>query len=882
MKNENKYIFSVIIPIYNVEDYLEETIESVINQTIGFNNIQLILVNDGSPDNSEDICLKYKEKYPDNIIYVKKENGGVSSARNKGLEFAEGQFINFLDSDDKWEEDVFLKANKMFLKYSDVDVIGVRQKFFDASEKYHTLDYKFDEDKVVDLNKFYDHVQLSSSSAFVRKSAIGDLKFDTDLKYSEDVKFVSEILIKKLKLGIISSSLYLYRKRADESSAIQTKNSNDFWYINTPINCYKYLMDLSLEKYGKVIPYIQYCICYDYQWRVRETIPNNIESDIVKKYIDISKDILKYMDDEIILEQKRLTNDYKKLILKEKYKDDFDKFISYKNGIIYFKDYVLYNIANSNVLIVTSLRIHNNKIILKGMINSIIDKNDYSIILKVDGKDKELELFDTARYKRYFFNKEVYHNLGFEEEIDVTYNSKIEIFIKYKDDLVSLIPSFTIFGKLNTKLPTYYTENGYSLSVKKNTIYIRKKSIFKHILKQLYIFLILIKRLKSKHLFYRICYFILKLFKRKDIWLVSDRTMAANDNGMHLFKYIVKNDNKNEVYFVIDKNSNDYDKMKKIGKVLAYNTFKYKLYFLLSKAVISSQADAWVYNPFGKSYKYYQDLFHYKLVFLQHGITKDDISDWLNSFSKDFSIFVTAAGREYDSIVNNKNYGYGPDVVKLTGFPRYDNLTSDSKKQVAIMPTWRKELSGKNNVKTGIREYSETFKNTDYFNFYNDLINDEKLLKEMRSKGYTGIFVVHPSHMRNSIDFKENDVFKVIDGFADYGTIFKESNLLVSDFSSVPFDFAYMKKPVVYTQFDRETFFKGHLYNEGYFSYEDDGFGPVCYNYKDSLNTIINLIENDCEMEEKYKQRVDKFYKYNDYDNCKRVYEEIVKKINEV
>ena len=81
-----KYRFSVVIPIYNVEKYLEETIESVISQDIGFKeNIQLILVNDGSPDSSEDICLRYRELYPENIVYVKQKNGGVSRARNHGM-----------------------------------------------------------------------------------------------------------------------------------------------------------------------------------------------------------------------------------------------------------------------------------------------------------------------------------------------------------------------------------------------------------------------------------------------------------------------------------------------------------------------------------------------------------------------------------------------------------------------------------------------------------------------------------------------------------------------------------------------------------------------------------------------------------------------------
>ena len=95
---KKKYKFSVIIPIYNVENYLEETIDSVINQTIGFNdNIQLILINDGSPDSSEEICERYKKEYPNNIIYLKQENSGVSVARNKGLELATGEIINFLD-----------------------------------------------------------------------------------------------------------------------------------------------------------------------------------------------------------------------------------------------------------------------------------------------------------------------------------------------------------------------------------------------------------------------------------------------------------------------------------------------------------------------------------------------------------------------------------------------------------------------------------------------------------------------------------------------------------------------------------------------------------------------------------------------------------------
>ena len=127
---KKEYKISVIIPVYNVEKYLEETIESVVNQTIGFDNIQMILVNDGSPDNSEEICLKYKEKYPDNVVYVKQENAGVSSARNNGLKHATGKYVNFFDSDDIWDKNAYEKAIKFLDSNLSVDLVAFRLKFF--------------------------------------------------------------------------------------------------------------------------------------------------------------------------------------------------------------------------------------------------------------------------------------------------------------------------------------------------------------------------------------------------------------------------------------------------------------------------------------------------------------------------------------------------------------------------------------------------------------------------------------------------------------------------------------------------------------------------------------------------------------------------------
>ena len=219
---EHKFQFSVIIPVYNVEQYLAETLDSVINQTVGFEeNIQIILVNDGSPDDSEKICMEYKEKYPDNIVYVKKENGGVSSARNEGIQYAEGKYVNFLDSDDCWEPKAFERVLKFFDdNYDIIDVVGARKKFFDAKTGYHPLDYKFSVTKIVDLRDEYEFIQMDVTGAFIKNEAIGDTRFSERLKYGEDACFINTIILEKCMLGVCREAVQLYRKRKDESQKV--------------------------------------------------------------------------------------------------------------------------------------------------------------------------------------------------------------------------------------------------------------------------------------------------------------------------------------------------------------------------------------------------------------------------------------------------------------------------------------------------------------------------------------------------------------------------------------------------------------------------------------------------------------------------------------
>ena len=136
----------------------------------------------------------------------------------------------------------------------------------------------------------------------------------------------------------------------------------------------------------------------------------------------------------------------------------------------------------------------------------------------------------------------------------------------------------------------------------------------------------------------------------------------------------------------------------------------------------------------------------------------------------------------------------------------------------------------------------------------------------------------HPTLQAHAEIFEPNENIVVSGLEISYREIYAKSSLIISDYSSAVFDFAYLRKPIVYFQFDSEEFFEnGHVYTKGYFDYEKDGFGEVCYNLETLVDTIIEYMKNDCRLKDKYRERINDFFAYNDKSNCQRVYEEILK-----
>lgn len=368
---------------------------------------------------------------------------------------------------------------------------------------------------------------------------------------------------------------------------------------------------------------------------------------------------------------------------------------------------------------------------------------------------------------------------------------------------------------------------------------------------------------------------ILKMIDKNngDIWIVGERKSEAKDNGYHLFKYIRENHPEKKVYYVIDKNSSDLEKIQSLGNIIYHDSFKHYVYYIMSSKLICAHLGSCVPDS-PVCWKFHDyEMRNKKKIFIQHGITKELIPTLMYKNTK-ADLFVCGAKPEYEFVKNK--FGYPEGNVKYLGFARFDKLHDRSEKnQILVMPTWRQWIPSTTWKSESIEKCREIFLESEYFKIYNSLINNGELIHLLDKHDTELIFYPH-YEMQGYIDLfktKSNRVVIAKKDEYDVQQLLKESRVLITDYSSVAFDFGYMRKPVIYYQFDDEKYYKNH-YQKGYFVYEEHGFGPTIKIENEVIDNIKKFIE-DKSYYTKYENRFEEMFRLNDVSNCKRHYEVI-------
>lgn len=881
--------FSVVMAVYNVAPFLRQSVDSLISQDFGFENIQLILVDDGSTDGSSEICDAYAQRFS-NIVVIHKQNEGVASARNEGLRYATGHYINFMDSDDYFTDNAFRLVHGFFKAHEDwIDVVTIPLQFFDAQHGNHWQNGKFKQGtRVIDLYLDYQATLMFVNASFFHSRMKRLFWFDKHLVCGEDMKMILTVLAEKMKLGVVTGCKYMYRRRSvGEASLIQSAKQKRGWYFDY----FTYLIDWAVafykEKFGYLPAFVQYQLLCDLQWRYKEEydMTEVLSPAEIQEYKERAAASLRYFDDKYILEQKMIWNEHKCYMLSQKYGALPALTPRANDVIVHFGNTILSSFSNQYSLI-EFMDLQNDKLTIEGYTKlSGIDLDaPVEICLQANEALFPCQILPRSSINEYRFSDLMFRGIQFKGCIplrDMPDGGEIRLVVQYKGNC---IPKKSIrFGHhapVGHELKNaYYYQDGWAVQVNGNALNVFPCSKKKHVCLEGKLFRELWRKPSlgaKKSALTRILYSVYRKCAPKKIWLISDRPTAAGDNGETFFRFLAKKEKTDiKPLFVIKKDSPDYKRMKQYGHVVAYLSKRHKFYHLVADKLISSQADTPVYNPFFQHFSQYRDILSQKdFVFLQHGVTKDDASRWFSRYKVNLKGFVCSALPEQESLLD-ENYGYSSQEIWLTGLPRFDNLYHDEKRKILLMPSWRAYLVT-NDSKTGVRTAKDSFEKSAYFEIYSKLLTDERIHEAARKYHYTIHYVSHPN-MRDTIRKLPKSSFVTYEENPAYNKLFAEGNLLVTDYSSVAFDFAYLRKPVMYCQADHQAFFSGnHTLSKGYFDYERDGFGEVEYTAEATIARIIEYMENGCQLKPMYRQRIDKFFAFQDHGSCQRVYEKIM------
>ncbi|WP_147311513.1 CDP-glycerol glycerophosphotransferase family protein, partial [Cupriavidus taiwanensis] len=811
-RTRGNYRYCVVSAVYNVEKYLNHFFESLVGQRLDFvGNIRLVMVDDGSSDQSAAVIEKWRKRFPKNIIYVRKDNGGQASARNVGLSFAKGDFVTFIDPDDFLDPSYFISVDNAIkaLHTPSTAYVATRLVMYledGRTYRQHPLNAKFPRKAERISLQSKANIQLSSASAFFR---LDDIKSNSDLYFPEDVKpswedayFINNLAITlgKDNAILVPEAQYFYRRRADGTSTVDRTWDSADKYSTVLQNGYLRMLERAKAAYGVVPANVQHLVMYDVAWYIKRFVWNPREFARLPEEWQSSlksgmRSIFQYID---------------KKTIEEFHTAGF--WYMYKKGII---DYYEKGEAANPTAYVRSIDAS------RRLFEVVVyDGGISAASVKIDGHDR-IPSYCKRRHISFLGEKFV------EEKI---------IWIGFLDPGEKI--SIYINGR---RLPLVFLQNSkVSVDSVSDIIRFYKKGAY-------------ISRAVNKP------------------WMFMDRDLRADDNAEHFYRYVMTNHPEQEIYYALDRTSPDWERLGREG----FNLVDF------SSSQFGKQLGRC--SKFLSSHNYRRQIAglnpdimdNIDFVFLQHGVTQNDVSTAFNAIKID--TFVAASDVEAKGIAADGNgFKLSYREVISSGFPRHDALVeSRAVKQdcIVIMPTWREYLAGSYAGSGMARTINVEFLDSQYLREWRGVLNSIELKELALSQGKNVVFIPHPEVVNYLDAFEVPEYIRILQGDGSIQEILRRASIYITDYSSVAFDAAFMDRPSIYFQFDEVDFYSRH-YMRGYFNYRRDGFGPVVGTREELVNRA-RLLLVDPNFDEEYKERRGRFFPVRDGKNCERLYTDL-------
>ncbi|WP_127531971.1 bifunctional glycosyltransferase/CDP-glycerol:glycerophosphate glycerophosphotransferase [Paenibacillus kobensis] len=855
---------SVIITSFNKGNYLAQCLDSLLASQV--KGLQLIIVDDGSTDQSRDIIRDYAKRFPQ-LLIIEQDNHGVSHARNRGLELAAGEYITFLDADDYMDANVLVKLYRL-ARNKDADTAIGQISCFDEERRWSLsyMDRMFSASSARTVRHILNNPELhltpSVCNKLFRRAFIARLgvQFDESIQVGEDLLFTERCLIASNRTIVQPLPLLYYRTQTEGGSL---SRQGTFLYLEQLLE----LQNKISAMYGELhrADSIHYIEARQLRFLI-DTLANTgrslYEQDrtrlmrLVQQFVSIL--VLPIDFAELSFKQKLLLE-----VARQNDELHLEQFISRivhavpegswmeRNGEYYhgwmqsFEPYA--DCLKADVSKIT----YRLEVLEKSEQHFIIGGYAFIPNISTEGCRKKLVCrngntvieYDLATSLRTDVTHQFaghgvnYDQAGFvNTTIDLDRLPNVgewQVFIQLavgKGTVVEQPLEIRAVSLRNRLMPTisnkllyatrYKRRRYLSVVIKPASIPARAVESVRQLAGYVRFILYLLKSMDFQALFCMLLYVLFGTFlRKKNRVLIGERRDTAQDNSYHLFRYLRKNNPSLPVYYVIDRNSRDYDRVKPYGNIVLFGSIRHTMYLLTSYMTINSYIES--ANMYTGAYKNIKKQYpNWKAkhkVFLQHGVIGvSRVNHSLHRNRTGYSLFVVSSPFEKQHIV--EEFGYTNQEVIVTGLARWDHLEDSSGgNEILLMPTWRKWIKSEDQLEK-----------SNYWRTYHSLLSSPRLHALLEQRDWKLTFYPHykTQQLFGSLPAYHERIQVVRQGEETVQRLLKRHRLLITDYSTVSFDFAYMDKPVMFYQFDYDEFYSSH-YNEGPIDHKNDLFGKV-------------------------------------------------------
>lgn len=865
-------LFSLVVPTYGVEAWIGTFLESLRRQVGGLGDTEVIFVVDGSPDRSEELIRQWIAEHDVTTARViVKENGGLSSARNTGLDSATGTWVSFPDPDDALDANYLRGLRDYLAANEEPDYIACRFMPFSSDDPSsaqddHPLSFRFKPGtRLVDLDLEPRYFPFSVNNSFGRLDFIREagLEFDGRVRpVAEDGTYTAHYLAASpsRRVAFIADSMYFYRKRADGSSLVDKSWGDHDRY--TAVLRHGFIT--AMERFGDQTPptWLQFMALYDLQWYFKNdarsgSVTASIPADVLTEFHELVDQLIGRIDPKSFL-------DFDLTWMPE---DLRMAWYAARTGSVppdqrVRVDHIDPNQRATRFTYYLSDPQETETLLVRGIPTSAMGAK--------------------SRAVNYFGRTYVHERIGWVDAqqdwamILPGQTNPAELVFAAQDVPSRYAHADLVWSRLRGRgtprrelpRPTPWQSPEHRSLWQRARGRLEREIIKRHDVREP----LRVKKLARSEK-------VRKKYHRA--WVLMDRDTMARDNAETLYRHLREAHPQINAWFVLSKSSPDWARLKADGfRLVEYGTREHVLLMKNAAHLISSQIDRYIVTPYDFS-RYGRNW--WRFTFLQHGVTKDDLSHWFNS--KTMHLMLTAGKAEYDSFVSDGTpYKVTGREVSITGLPRHDDLqrlreaTPNAERNIVlVMPTWRQYLLTSDTTSSNQRTLAEGFHETAYFQNWIKLLSSPEIRDAARRAGAEVAFAPHPN-LQGLLTPEDIPDWVRLVSYAeeDIKAWIARSTLAVTDYSSLAFDAAYVRTPSVYFQFDREEFFAGaHAYRKGYFSYPKDGFGPVVEDADLAIRAIVEAIEAPKEFGEPYADRIERVFAHRDTNNSERTVQAI-------